>query len=493
MINHPLKIALISSEVYPLAKTGGLADAVGGLARSLAARGQRVIVFHPYYRVVKEYLRERELKVEPAPVHLKIKIGHKEVEGRIKKVQLPEGITVYLVEQEDYFGSRPGIYQDEKGGYPDNPERFIFFEEAVLRGLRELELRVDILHCHDWPTGFIPAYLHFRSGEEDSFTRPATVFTIHNLSFQGLFPFSRMTITNLPWGAYSPEGVEFYGQINPLKSGLVYSTLITTISHSYAREILTEEWGCGLEGLLRQRKKELFAINNGVDYREWNPAGDRHIKANFTRENPGGKTACRGDLLKTFDLPDDAPLLGIVSRITPQKGFELLLSALSRLLEKNLSLLILGKGYPLMEEELKRREREFPGKLRVRLEFNEDLAHRIIAGSDFLLHPVRFEPGGLTPLYGMKYGTIPIVRATGGLDDSIRNYRPEEGKGNGFKFQDYSIPALVEKVEEALSIYRRPAQFRQLQSNAAAADFSWDEAARKYIKIYHRALEKRGG
>jgi starch synthase len=491
--NHPLKIALISSEVYPLAKTGGLADAVGGLARSLAARGQRVIIFHPYYRAVKDHLRRINLKAEPTPVRLKIRIGSEEVEGGIRKVLLPGGITVYLVEQDGYFGGRDGVYQDEKGGYPDNPERFVFFEEAVLRGLRELGLRVDILHCHDWPTGFIPAYLHFRPAEAGYLSPPATVFTIHNLSFQGLFPFSRMTITNLPWGAYSPEGVEFFGQINPLKAGLVYSTLLTTVSRRYAREILSEEWGCGLEGVLRQRKKDLFAVTSGVDYREWNPATDRIIKSNFTPGNPGEKAACRKDLLERVNLPDGAPVVGMVSRITPQKGFELLLSALPDLLEKKLSLVILGKGYARLEEELKRRESEFPGKLRVRLEFSEDLAHRIIAGADFLLHPVRFEPGGLTPLYGLKYGTIPIVRATGGLDDNIRDYRPEEGTGNGFKFRDYSVSALLEKVERALAIYRRPARFRRLQSNAMSADFSWDEAAREYIKIYHKALEKRSG
>ena len=491
MNNHPLKIALIASEVYPLAKTGGLADAVGGLARSLAARGEEVFVFHPYYRAVTDCLRERKIKAQSTPVRLKIKIGNTVVEGAIKQVSLDEGITVYLVEQENYFGSRSGLYQEEKEGYFDNPERFIFFSEAVLQALKELQLRVDILHCHDWPTGFIPAYLYFRSGEDDFFSRTATVFTIHNLSFQGLFPFSRMAITNLPWGAYRSEGVEFYGQINPLKAGLVYSTLLTTISHKYAREILSEEWGCGLEGVLRRREKDIYAVTNGVDYREWNPATDSLIKANFTPEHPEGKAACRRDLLEEFGLPGEAVLLGMVSRITPQKGFDLLFSSLEALLKKNLSLVILGKGDPRLEEELKRRERAFPDKLRVRLEFNERLAHRIIAGCDFLLLPVRFEPGGLTQLYGLKYGTIPIVRATGGLDDTIRDYRPEKGTGNGLKFQNYSTSALTGKVEEALSIYRSPAQFRQLRSNALECDFSWEEPAREYVKIYHRALEKR--
>lgn len=493
MINIPLKIALVSSEVYPLAKTGGLADAVSGLARSLAARGERVIVFHPYYRSAKDYLRARKIEVETLPIHLRIRIGGREVEGGIKKIRLPEGVTVYLVEQSHYFGDRPGLYQDEKGGYPDNPERFIFFEEAVLQALRELKLRLDIIHCHDWPTGFIPAYLYFRPAEENYFFPAATVFTVHNLSFQGLFPFSRMTVTNLPWGAYCPEGVEFYGQINPLKAGLIYSTVITTVSQGYGREILTEEGGCGLEGVLRRRKEDLFAITSGVDYRDWNPATDRFIKTNFTPEDPSGKAACRGELLKSFQLPDDAPLLGMVSRITSQKGFDLLLAALPRLLEEKLSLVILGTGSGRLEEELKRRERDFPGRLRLRLEFNEGLAHRIIAGSDFLLHPARFEPGGLTPLYGLKYGTIPIVRATGGLDDTIRNYRPEEGTGNGFKFQDYSVPALADKVKEALSVYRNHARFERLQANARAADFSWDKAAREYVKIYHRALGRKWG
>ena len=487
----PLTVAIAASEIVPLAKTGGLADVTGGLARALARRGHKVALIHPLYDEVRENCRRRGIELHPAGDEFEVRIGASAERGRIWSARLAPGVTAYCVSHRGFFSDRAGLYGEGGRDYPDNPERFVFFCESVLAVLRGLGRRVQILHCHDWQTGFIPAYLHFRAGEDGFFSRTASVFTIHNLSFQGLFPASRMPICNLPWGAYNPDGIEFYGQINPMKAGLVYSTLLTTVSVKYAREILTEELGCGLEGVVEARRKDLFPILSGADYGEWNPEKDRMLTARYGPADLSGKKKCREDLLRAVGLKagPSTPVVGMVSRITAQKGFDLFLQAAPRLLEGPPVVVILGQGDGGLQNGLKELERAFPQRVRVILGFDEALAHRIIAGSDFSLLPSRFEPAGLTQIYSLRYGTIPIVRATGGLDDTIREYQPRAGTGNGFKFAEPNPAALAAKTAAALRYYRASPHWERLRGNAFAADFSWDRPAARYEEVYRLALK----
>ncbi|MCX6349078.1 MAG: glycogen synthase GlgA, partial [Candidatus Aureabacteria bacterium] len=486
----PLTIAIAASEIVPLAKTGGLADVTGGLARALAQRGHPVSLIHPLYDEVRENCRRRGIELHPAGDEFEVRIGAVAERGRIWSARIAPGVTAYCVSHRGLFSDRAGLYGDGGRDYPDNPERFVFFCESALAVLRGLGRRVQIFHCHDWQTGFIPAYLHFRAGEDGFFSRTASVFTIHNLFFQGLFPASRMPICNLPWGAYNPAGIEFYGQINPMKAGLIYSTLLTTVSAKYAREILTEELGCGLEGVVEARRKDLFPILSGADYGEWNPKNDRMLPARYGPADLSGKTKCREDLLRAVGLKagPSTPVVGMVSRITAQKGFDLFLQAAPRLLEGSPVFVILGQGDVGLQTGLKELERAYPQRVRVILGFDEALAHRIIAGSDFSLLPSRFEPAGLTQIYSLRYGAIPIVRATGGLADTIIDYRHDDPDSNGFVFSEYTPDALLDTVKRAVDTYRDKAEWERLVRTALASDFSWRVSADKYVDFYRDAL-----
>jgi starch synthase len=488
----PLSVALAASEIVPLAKTGGLADVTGGLARALARRGHQVALIHPLYDVVTLNCRRRGIELVPDKEEFEVRVGDSADRGRIWTARIAPSVTAYCVGSARFFAGRPGIYGEGGRDYPDNPERFVFFSEAVLAVLRRRGRRVQVIHCHDWQTGFVPAYLRFRGGEDPFFSRTASVFTIHNLSFQGLFPAARMSICNLPWGAYNSEGIEFYGQVNPMKAGLVYSSMLTTVSAKYGREIMTEEMGCGLEGVLKKRKKDLVPIINGADYGEWDPERDRALPARFGRRDLSGKAVCREKLLRETGLQagPSSPLVGMVSRLTSQKGFDLFLQAAPRLLERECVFIVLGQGEEGLQRELKELERAFPRRVRVIIGFDEALAHRIIAGSDFSLLPSRFEPAGLTQVYSLRYGTIPIVRATGGLDDTIEEFDPRERTGNGFKFTAATPAALSAAVLSAFSHFRVSPRWERLRVNALAADFSWDRPAERYEEVYRSALKR---
>ena len=487
-----LSIALAASEIVPLAKTGGLADVAGGLGRALAGRGNRVSLVQPLYDAVIPNCRRRGIEITPGAEEFEVRVGERTERGRIWTARIAPSLTAYCVESARFFSGRAGIYGEGGRDYPDNPERFVFFCEAVLWALRRAGQRVQVIHCHDWQTGFVPAYLRFRHGEEPFFARTASVFTVHNLSFQGLFPTARMSICNLPWGAYNPEGIEFYGQVNPMKAGLVYSTLLTTVSARYAREIMTEEMGCGLEGVLGRRRRDLFPIINGADYGEWNPETDRAIPARYSRRNLAGKSVCRERLIREAGLQasPSSPVVGMVSRITSQKGFDLFLQAAPRLLERESAFVILGEGEESLQRGLKELERAFPRRVRVILGFDEGLAHRIIAGSDYSLLPSRFEPAGLTQVYSLRYGTIPIVRATGGLDDTIEEFNPRSRTGNGFKFSAPTPAALAAAVISAFSHYRVSPRWERLRLNALSADFSWERPAARYEEVYREARRR---
>ncbi|MBN2198690.1 MAG: glycogen synthase GlgA [Candidatus Aminicenantes bacterium] len=482
-----MKIAFIASEAVPFSKTGGLADVAGALPRALASRGAEVRVFLPFYRVTRE--ADRTLSLSKTA-------GAAETDwrgGRVRfglRVSHQRGYSVHFIEQDDYF-DREGLYGTSAGDYPDNGERFGFFCLAALEAMRKDSFRPDIVHTHDWQSALSLAYLRNRFSEDAFFKGTSSVFTIHNLAYQGLFPREILSAVGLPDNLFHHEEMEFYGRVSFLKAGILYASAVTTVSPTYSREIQTPEFGCGLDGLLRHRSEVLSGILNGVDASEWDPAKDRHIAARYTPDKREGKKTCKADLLKTFGLPideEDIPVMGMVTRLAAQKGLDILADALDGLFEEKLRLVILGQGDPSLERRLAEAQKRRPDAFGIRLGFDETLAHKIYAGSDLFLIPSRYEPCGLTQMYSLKYGTIPVVRATGGLEDTVQEFDPETRRGNGFKFREAAPDALLGAVRRAGKILRRKDLWASLVGNAMACDFSWDRSAEDYLRLYRGIL-----
>lgn len=474
---------MAASEAVPFAKTGGLADVAGTLPQALGKLGHDVRLIIPYYGCIKK----AGLPVTDTGVSISASISNRAVSARIFQSSLNGGNTVYLVEKDAYY-DRPELYGAADGDYQDNAERFCFFSKAVLAITKRLDLRPDVIHCHDWQTGLVsPLFALF---EKSELKNTVTVFTIHNIAYQGLFWHHDMHLTSLPWSEFTPEGIEFYGKINLLKSGIVYSDAVTTVSRRYSEEIQTKEFGYGLEGVLAKRRTALYGILNGADYSQWNPETDPSIAKNYDRYNLAGKLLCKEDLLACYGLTtgSNAPLIGMVGRMADQKGYDLIAEALGPLMEMGAALVILGKGeekYQRLFERLAAANRDRMG---VKIAFDNALAHKIEAGADFFLMPSRYEPCGLNQIYSLRYGTAPIVRATGGLDDTVSSYDMKTLTGNGFKFEQYSTEALLEKVQEAIAVYGRSPHWRKIRENAMACDFSWTNSAREYERMYLTTL-----
>jgi starch synthase len=403
-------------------------------------------------------------------------------------------VPVYFIEQEEYF-ARPGLYGDAEGGYADNAQRFTFFCRAALALVERLAWFPHVFHCHDWHAGLIPAYLRFLPGLDQRFTEAVSVLTIHNLAHQGVFPAAAFALTGLPPPLFQPAGLEFYNQVNFMKAGLYYADALTTVSPAYAEEICTPAFGQGLDGVLRERRDALVGIVNGVDYTVWNPATDAALAARFSVDDLSGKATCKRALLRQFGLVDDAEslLCGMVTRLADQKGIDLVIAALERFFELNINVVILGSGERRDEELLVNFARRYPDRLGVRIGFNDALSHQIQAGSDCLLMPSRFEPCGLTQMYAMRYGAIPIVRATGGLRDTVLPFDMTTRSGTGFVFEQATDEALLEAVRAAIAVFADKAAWRQLQRNAMSQNFSWDQSARQYVDLYQRTLKGKGG
>ena len=484
-----MRILLASSEVHPFSKTGGLADMTGALGKELSRAGHRVGIVTPLYPGV----RERFPQLRPTDLPLDVPLGVRRARGEVWSLEPAPGLSVYFVDAPEFF-QRSSLYQKDGVDYPDNAERFIFFSKAVSHLALHLPWKPELLHLHDWQTGLAALLLrHQRTlpGWEHS---PRTCLTIHNLAYQGVFPASSYTLANLPWDYFIPEGVEFYGQINCLKAGIAYADIITTVSPRYAREITTEEFGCGLDGLLRRRHASLFGILNGVDYEEWNPAVDPYIRHPF---NPGGlegKAANKLDLQREFDLPADPriPLFGNIGRMVEQKGVDLLLGALEEMLNANIQFVQIGNGAPVFQNAFQDLARRFPARAAVRVGFDEGLSHRIEAGCDFYLMPSRFEPCGLNQMYSLRYATIPVVRATGGLDDTVIDVKEDAARANGIKFQEPSSRALAKGIQKALALYQEPELLHHFRLNALGADFSWSRTAGEFREVYRRAAALAG-
>lgn len=493
-MDAPLRILFIASETAPFARTGGLGDVVGALPKALASAGADVRVVMPLYQTV----RDGSFSLTEVLPDLQVSLVTGNRTARVWQSVLPQRdesgarVPVYFIEQDDYF-ARPGLYGSENGDYPDNAARFTFFCQAVLALATRLAWFPDIMHCHDWPTALIPAYLRFLPGLDSRLTAAATVYTVHNLVYQGLFPVWALPLTGLPPVLFQPAGIEFLGFVSFMKAGLLYADGLTTVSPSYADEICTPESGSGLDGVLRARRDALVGILNGADYAVWSPEHDAAIAARYDATDVSGKALCKTALLRTCTFPEDldTPLIGMISRLVEQKGFDLVAAALDRLLAQNLRFVILGAGAAPYEQFLTTLANTYPQKISVHLRFDDTLAHQIEAGSDCFLMPSRYEPCGLNQLYSLRYGTIPIVRATGGLRDTVVPFNPATGQGTGFVFQQASGDALLAAVSEALRAFADQASWRRLMQNAMAQDFSWDRSAAQYVDLYRRVLAQK--
>jgi starch synthase len=397
-------------------------------------------------------------------------------------------VPIYFIDAPEYF-SRGKLY-----GEADDAERFAFFSRAVIEMAKGLGEQFDIFHLNDWMTGLIPAYLKTVYANDTALAKTRTLFTIHNIAFHGRFDPGQLPSFGLPARLYTTEGgIEFYGTASSLKSGLVFSDAISTVSPRYAQEIQTPEFGEKFDGLLRARRSDLFGILNGVDYDEWSPENDHYIAARFSADDLSGKRQCKADLLRTFGLPEnlDRPLIACISRLSDQKGFDLILDIAGRMLDRGVTFVLLGSGVEIYERAFKQLSDMHTEQVGAYLGFSNELAHKIEAGADMFLMPSRFEPCGLNQMYSLKYGTVPIVRAAGGLEDTITNFDRAAGTGNGFKFYEYDPARLLEKIYEALFVYDDRQLWHKLMLNGMRADHSWDASARQYVELYTELTERR--
>jgi starch synthase len=485
-----MHIAFAASECVPFSKTGGLADVVGALPRALAALGHQVSVYVPRYRQTKLADPQTVVRSITIPFDDQYRFCSVVTAG----TNSPAGVRFYFVDYPPYF-DREALYGTAAGDYPDNAERFALFSRAVLEASKILGVP-HVFHCHDWQSALVPVMLRTLYAEDPAFRDVATVFTIHNMGYQGLFPPDILPLLMLPWELLTISNMEFFGQVNFLKGALVHSDFVTTVSKKYSQEIQTTEYGFGLEGVLRDRAATVTGILNGVDYEEWSPQTDKFITAKYSSQDLSGKLKCKQDLLHAFgvtnaDANSKVPVIGIVSRFAAQKGFDLIAQIMDRLAREEMIVVALGTGDKPYEEMFQRLNKQFPNKIAAKVAFDNAIAHKIEAGADMFLMPSRYEPCGLNQIYSLKYGTVPIVRATGGLDDTIEPWDARTGKGTGFKFTDYTGEALLATIKQALLAYRDPSSWQTLMRNGMSRDFSWGASAREYGKIYERARQVR--
>jgi starch synthase len=482
-----MRITFVASEGVPFSKTGGLGDVVGALPKALAASGHEVQLLLPRYRMTKPGKTLAQCKSVTLPLASGFRFAS------IQDGGAADGVHAYFVEYPEFF-DRDGLYQENGEDYPDNAMRFAAFSLACLEFLKRFPDPPDVIHCHDWQTALVPIYLRNLYVGDPYFDKTPVVFTIHNLGYQGHFPPHILPQIGLHAGLFTMDGLEFYGKVNLLKGGILFSDFITTVSRKYAEEIQTPEFGYGLEGVLAARRDRLQGIVNGVDYGPWDPATDKLIAANYTPQDLKGKQICKKALLEKMGVAQpvlERPVIGIVSRFARQKGFDLIAGVAEELMAMDLYVVALGTGEPEYEDLFRKLAAKYPDKFLVKIAYDNPLAHQIEAGADMFLMPSRYEPCGLNQIYSMKYGTVPVVRATGGLDDTVE---PFDGKvGTGFKFTEYAPEALLAAIQAAVAVYKQPKVWRQLMHNGMKKDFSWPASAKQYLKIYqavHKAKTK---
>jgi starch synthase len=488
-MRRTLSVWFLAPEVAPFAKTGGLADVAGALPGALKNLDVDVRVAVPLYRMVKE----GDFPMQRFFSGLEVPLGNETLKCDILETGTDQGVPVYLFDRGDLF-DRSGLYGTAQGDYSDNLERFAFFTRAALLLAKRAGLHFDVVHCHDWQTGLAPVYLKRLYREDAFFSSAASVFTVHNMGYQGLFPAEKLSVCGLPASEFHPEGLEYWGNISLLKAGLVYADAITTVSPRYSREIQTPEFGMGMDAILRNRSADLHGIINGADYHTWNPATDPKIPAHYGIGHMDGKRACKAALAHTLGLDPRflaRPLLAVVSRLTVQKGHDLLLEIIPDVVGLDVALVILGAGEQKYQQALGLLGQKYPERLAVRVGFDEDLAHQIMAGADMLLAPSRYEPCGLTQIYALKYGTVPVAPAIGGFDDTIVQFDSTSGQGTGFKFLNHDPGTVLHQIREAVQTYQDKALWKKLVRNAMKADFSWTESARKYVALYEQVRQRR--
>lgn len=493
-----MDIVFFTTEAVPFAKTGGLADVCGVLPRKLAERGHQVAVFMPAFRQITQ----AGLSIELTNLHFTVPLAGKSVSGRVLKTHLPDSrVPVYLIDQPEYF-DREALYGDARGDYLDNCKRFVFFCRGGLQAISLLGRKPDILHCHDWQTGLIPAYLATKFERKPWMDDATSVMTIHNLAYQGQFWHWDMLLTGLGWEHFNWQQMEFFGQLNLLKTGIVFSDALSTVSPRYAEEIKQPLDGCGLDGVLRSRANVLMGITNGVDYETWDPAHDPHLDAPYDADRwEEGKAANRAAVCKDLGIvgEPELPLVGLVGRLADQKGWDLVIDLIQSWLSdgRPVRFAVLGSGDVKYQQRLSELANRFPQRLGLHLGFSDRMAHRIEAGSDVFLMPSRYEPCGLNQLYSLRYGAVPVVNPVGGLADTVIDTQPStiaDGTATGFYMHGYHTAALSGALENALNIRKdRPELWAQIVQAGMRQDWSWEQSAALYEKLYHDTFMRKFG
>jgi starch synthase len=475
-----MHVAFVTSEMVPYVKTGGLADVSGALPKALVRLGHRVTVVLPRYRPVAFPPGDFA-----GSVH--VPVDSQSRSAGFYRQEREDGVQVVFVEHPPFF-DRDALY----GDYGDNSLRFAFLARAALEYFRSRAERPDVFHAHDWQTGLLPVYLKAFYWDDPTLYRSPSVFTIHNVAYQGIFGRDMLDGLNLPWNLGTQAGLEFHGNISYLKGGVLFSELVNTVSPTYAREIQGPEHSFGFNGVLASRGADLSGILNGIDYDEWNPSTDPLIAKTYSARDLAGKKACKADLLRAFGLPEfpDLPVIGVTSRLVWQKGFDIVAGAWWDFLQRQCRMVVLGTGEPAVQEGLRALELRAPDRFATRFQYDETLAHKVMAGSDLFLMPSRTEPCGLTQMYALRYGTVPIVRATGGLVDTVEPWNAATGEGTGFRFDNPDGTGLMWALDAALAARRDKKAFEKLQRNGMSRDFSWERSARSYVELYERAKSR---
>lgn len=482
-----MRILIASPEAVPFVKTGGLADVAGALCGEFRKMRKEARIILPLYKEI----REGKTPLLDTGIAIRVPVGDRVVDGRVFSDQG----SAFFIECDEFF-ARQELYGTPEGDYSDNAARFIFFSRGILEACKALDFKPDIIHCNDWQTALVPLYLRTLYRADRFFANTATVLTIHNLGYQGIFPAADMSVMNVGWEFFRPEGIEFYGKINFLKAGIISADILTTVSTGYAKEILHEEYGFGLEGLLRTRAGDLFGVVNGIDYDEWDPSKDKSIPANYSYTDISGKAVCKREVIKSLFKTSGnkavrAPLISLVGRLSEQKGLDLVIRCIREVLSYDVRLAVLGKGDELYHKSFLEISRRFQDKFSLTIGFDETLAHRIYAGSDFLLMPSKYEPCGLGQLISLRYGCVPVARRTGGLADTIQDYEPLSSTGTGFLFSDFTASAMQDALKRAFCVYTDNGKLTRMIREGMKSDFSWKKSARRYVELYKAAHEKK--
>jgi len=483
--NSKCRVFFISPEVHPFAKTGGLADVAGSLPKALLKLGHEVAICLPLYKKISlaNSLPDKLAEIE-------VMVGNDVKKGHLCRTFLDGKIPVFLLSQKEYF-DRENLYGDEHGDYEDNAERFTYFCKGALVVLKKIGWRPDIIHCNDWQTALIPLYLKSIFSQDDFYRSIGTLFTIHNLAYQGIFSREKLKVMGLGDEFFTFDKLEFFGKVNTMKAGLVYADLISTVSPTYSREIQTPEYGFGLDGVLRIRENDLYGILNGIDYDIWDPSKDKELTKNYSVENLEGKKENKKALQEENNLPlTDFPLVGLISRLADQKGVDLIAEAIEEMMRLPLQFVLLGQGDYRYNRMFKDIGEKFPQKAGIHIGFSPSMARKIYAGCDIFLMPSHYEPCGLGQMISLRYGTVPVVRKTGGLADTIREFDPTTGEGNGFLFEKCSSLEMLNALKRATDLYQHKEIWEKLIKNGMREDFSWERSARKYSKIYGVILAK---